>query len=93
MLDQTAAVVNALTAMEGDPGLDTYAQVKAIHLCNFCHRLQFLHLRRRKSVISWVTTNFPTDAGGFITSYTLNADGSRTPRSFTPRKLLAFKRR
>ncbi len=35
-----------------------------------------------QSVISWVIANFPA-SGGFLQAYTLNADGSRTPRSFS----------
>ena len=32
--------------------------------------------------IGWVTSNFPA-SGGFLQGYTLNADGTRTARSFT----------
>lgn len=35
--------------------------------------------------IDWVVTNFPKDStNSFILSHTLNGDGTRTPRSFTP---------
>ena len=33
--------------------------------------------------ISWISSNFPVDAGGFIQAYKLNADGTRTAASFT----------
>jgi hypothetical protein len=37
-----------------------------------------------QACITWVTSNFPKDTGGFIQAYTLNADGTRTAASFTP---------
>lgn len=35
--------------------------------------------------VSWVVANFPKDStNSFILSHTLNADGTRTPRTFAP---------
>ena len=36
-----------------------------------------------QGMINWVVNNFPT-AGGYMQAETLNADGSRTMRQFTP---------
>lgn len=35
-----------------------------------------------QAIIAWIATNFPA-SGGFIQDRTLNADGSRTARSFS----------
>jgi hypothetical protein len=37
-----------------------------------------------QACINWVVTNFPTGTGGYLLGNTLNADGSRTSRQFTP---------
>lgn len=81
LLDQTASAITALTAWKATAGLDTYATGQGYPTtlstdCNSC-------ITAAQSVISWVTTNFPADAQGFLQGYTLNADGSRIPRSFT----------
>ncbi len=36
-----------------------------------------------QACIDWVVANFPT-SGGFMQAFSLNVDGSRAPRSFTP---------
>jgi hypothetical protein len=81
LLDQTVTVVNALTSWKATAGLDAFATGQAYPTtmttdCNTC-------VTAAQAIISWVTTNFPVDAGGFLQGYTLNADGSRTARSFT----------
>jgi hypothetical protein len=81
LLDQTASAISALTIWKAVSGLDTFATGQGYPTtlstdCNTC-------ITALQAIISWVTTNFPVDAGNFLQGYTLNADGSRTPRSFT----------
>lgn len=81
LLDQLGTVVSALTAWKATSGLDTYAigQGYSGTLSSDCAST----ITAAQAVISWVTTNFPADTGGFLQAYTLNADGTRTPRAFT----------
>jgi len=81
MLDQMAGAINALTVWKAVAGLDTYAtsQSYPTSLVSDCNTA----ITAAQAVLSWVATNFPSDAGGFLQGYTLNTDGSRTPRSFT----------
>ena len=37
-----------------------------------------------QNVSAWVVANFPKDANGFVLSHTMDAEGVRTPRQFTP---------
>ncbi len=80
LLDQTAAAINALTQWESVSGLNTYAtnQGYAGTMTTDCGAV----ITAAQAILSWVVANFPT-SGGFLQAYTLNADGSRTPRSFT----------
>src|SRR5262249_24421075 len=80
LLDQTGGAISALTAWKAVSGLDTYATGQGYlgTLTTDCNS----SITAAQAVISWVVTNFPA-SGGFLQAYTLNADGSRTPRSFT----------
>lgn len=42
------------------------------------------------AVITWIHSNFPTD-GTYVQSHILNANGSRTPREFTPQQTTGFR--
>jgi hypothetical protein len=81
MLDQLGTVVSSLTTWKAVTGLDTYATGQAYvgTLSADCTST----ISAANTCITWVFTNFPT-SGGFLQSHTLNADGTRTPRSFTP---------
>lgn len=81
MLDQTASVIVALTAWRAVSGLDAYAtgQGYPTTISTDCTAT----ITAAQAIITWVAANFPA-ANTFLQSHTLNADGSRTPRSFTP---------
>lgn len=80
MLDQLSSIIVALNAWKVIVGLDTYAteQDYTGSLVSDCTSTT----TAAQTCITWVVSNFPA-AGGFLQSHTLNADGSRTPRSFT----------
>lgn len=80
MLDQLASIIAALNAWEAIAGLDSYATEQGYtgSLAGDCATCS----TAATACITWVVTNFPASSG-FLQSHTLNADGSRTPRSFT----------
>ncbi len=80
LLDQTAAAINALTQWEAVTGLNTYATGQGYSgtMATDC----VSSITAAQAILAWVVANFPA-SGGFLQAYSLNADGSRTPRSFT----------
>lgn len=80
MLDQLGGIVSALTAWKAVTGLDTLATAQgyAGTMSTDCAAT----ITAAQTCIAWVVANFP-NSGGFLQAYTLNADGTRTPRSFT----------
>lgn len=81
MLDQLNGLITALNTWKAVTGLDTYATGQAYvgTLSSDCTST----VNAAQTCITWVVTNFPA-ASGFLQGFTLNADGTRTPRSFTP---------
>lgn len=82
LLDQIASFVTSFTTWKAIPGLDTYATSlgysgSMVSDCNGC-------ITAAQAITAWVVANFPTEADGFLKDFKLNADGSRTPASFTP---------
>lgn len=80
MLDQFGGIIAALNSWKATNGLDGYATAQGytgslVSDATAC-------ANAATACISWVVANFP-NAAGFLQSETLNADGSRTPRSFT----------
>ena len=81
MLDQLDGAIAALNLWKAVAGLDAFATAQAYvgTMSADCTS----SVTAAQNCIAWVVANFP-NAGGFLQSHTLNADGSRTPRSFTP---------
>jgi hypothetical protein len=80
VLDPLRGVITALQQWEVTASLDTYAagQGYAGTMSADCAA----RITAAQACIAWIVANFPA-SGGFLQSHTLNADGSRTPRSFT----------
>lgn len=80
MLDQLAGAVAALNIWKAVAGLDAYATGQGYvgTLSSDCTATA----SAATTCITWVVNNFPA-ASGFLQAYSLNADGSRTPRTFT----------
>lgn len=81
MLDQLGNIVSSLNALKAVAGLDAYATSQGysgslVSDCGTCSNAA-------TTCITWVFQNFPS-SGGFLQAETLNADGTRTPRAFTP---------
>jgi hypothetical protein len=81
MLDQLNSIISALNTWKAIAGLDSYANGQGYigTLSSDCTNT----VNTAQTCIAWVVTNFPA-SGGFLQGYTLNADGSRTARTFTP---------
>lgn len=80
VLDQLAGIIAALNQWKAVNGLDAYATQQGytgslVADCGSC-------VTAAQACIAWIVANFPA-ANGFLQSEALNADGSRTPRSFT----------
>lgn len=80
MLDQLNGAVTALNQWKAIAGLDSYATGQGYvgTLSSDCTATA----NAATTCITWVVNNFPASAG-FIQAYSLNADGTRTPRTFT----------
>lgn len=81
MLDQLAGAIVALNQWKTVSGLDAYATGQGY--TGTMSADITASVNASQACINWVVANFPA-ASGFLQSHTLNADGSRTPRSFTP---------
>jgi hypothetical protein len=81
MLDQLGQVVSALTLWKAVVGLDAFATAEGYvgTLSTDCTNT----ISAANTCIAWVVANFPS-AAGFLQAYTLNVDGTRTARTFTP---------
>src|SRR5258705_13971153 len=79
MLDQLGGAITALNQWKAVANLDTYATGQGYSgtMSADCSAT----VTAAQNCISWVTANFPSSEG-FLQSHTLNADGSRTPRTF-----------
>ena len=82
MLDHLGGAITALTSWKAVTGLDTYATGQGYSgtLSSDCTTTS----NAAQVCITWVSGNFPTSSNGFLLGFTLNADGTRTPRTFTP---------
>jgi len=80
MLDQLGGAITALNLWKAVAGLDTFATGQAYTgtMSADCTAT----VNAAQACINWVVTNFPVSAT-FLQAYTLNADGSRTARTFT----------
>jgi hypothetical protein len=84
MLDQLNGAIVSLTLWKAVSGLDAFATGQGYTgtMSVDCTAA----ITAAQACIAWVVTNFPVSSApqsGFLEAYTLNADGSRTARSFT----------
>lgn len=84
LLDQLRNVVSSLNSLATISGLDARASAEWPTYSGTLSTDLGTVSSAATACISWVTTNFPTDTGGFAEAYTFNTDGSRNPRQFTP---------
>ncbi len=80
-IQNTPGIASYAITQEDDPAYDVVAEFTAL-------------LALIQAGIDLIVTTFPTqDVGGteYMLAYTLNADGSQTPRIFTPGNLAALR--
>lgn len=81
VLDQTRNFTTNMQSWGAVSGLDAYATSQ-----NYSGTMSAdvtTCVTAAQAMITWVVTNFPAQ-GGFLQAESLNADGSRTLRQFTP---------
>ena len=80
MLDQLGGAIAALNLWKAVAGLDAFATGQGYTgtISADCTS----SVTAAQNCIAWVVANFP-NAGGFLQAHTLNADGTRTARTFT----------
>jgi hypothetical protein len=84
-LDRFYSLGAALNAWAATPGLDAYATANINAYSGTLTTDIAATIVAGQAVINWIVTNFPKDStGNFVLSHTINANGSRTPRQFTP---------
>lgn len=82
MLNQFQVFISNITAWKSVAGLDSYATSQGYvgTMSADCTTA----ISAAQACVNWVVANFPTDAANWLQAYRMNADGSRTPNSFTP---------
>lgn len=85
-------LISTLNAWKDTPGLDAYA---TSDLPNYSGTLTTditAVISAAQACIDWVVTNFPKDSTNvYILAESLNQDGSRTLRQFTPAQTAGFR--
>ena len=89
--DSIANFVSELNTIKSTPGLAEYAKDQENDQ-SYDVVAEFNALvASLDAVISTVKSTFPVDSGGFLLSETFNADGTRTPRTFTASQVATIK--
>jgi hypothetical protein len=83
VLDQVKSLVTYLTQEQGVAGLNAYATAQCTGYAGTLTADITTTVNAAQAITSWIVANFPTDTGGFIQAFKLNADGSRTAATFT----------
>jgi hypothetical protein len=83
MLDQINALIGLLNADISIAGLNSYATAQCPGYAGTLTTDITAVINSAQAVINWVVSNFPVDSQGFLQAFKLNADGSRSPASFT----------
>lgn len=85
LLDQINANLSFFTRFVGVLGLDAYAQAQIPGYSGSLVADGTAVVNALTDCRAWVVANFPKDSTNtFVLDYTLNSDGTRTARSFTP---------
>jgi len=84
IVDNLRSPLQIFAQVAAIPGIAAYAQAQ-FNDATYDVATEFTNMVNTiNAVVNWVVTNFPKDSGGFAQAYTLAADGSRTPVTFTP---------
>jgi len=84
IVDNLRSPLQIFAQVAAIPGIAAYAQAQ-FNDATYDVATEFTNMVNTiNAVVNWVVTNFPKDTGGFAQAYTIAADGSRTPVTFTP---------
>ena len=88
LLDQLQFFISSVTAWKAVAGLDAYAT--SLDYSGIMSADCTTTISAAQVCVTWVSGNFPVDVGGWLLAYKLNADGTRTPNSFTSAQTLGL---
>lgn len=84
-LDRLHHPINTFTAWQGTPGLNDYATADLPVYTGSLTTDMTAVINAAQACIDWVRTNFPKDSTDvFVLAESINLDGTRTSRQFTP---------
>lgn len=90
LLDALNGLIANLNAVKNTAGLDAYATSQVPGYTGTMTTDITATVNAAQACIDWVVANFPASTG-FLLGQSLNADGSRTMRTFTPAQTLGLR--
>jgi hypothetical protein len=90
LLDQLNGLIANLNAVQATSGLNAYATAEVPGYAGTMSSDITATVNAAQACIAWVVANFPA-SGGFLLGQSLNADGTRTQRSFTTAQTAGFR--
>lgn len=91
VLDRLAGVILTFQTYQNVTGLNAYATANIPGYAGTLTTDITAVISAAQAAIAWVTTNFPKDnTNTYVLAYKLNADGTRTPASFTSVQTAGF---
>jgi len=90
LLDQLAGLIANLNAVKNVVGLNSYATTNVPGYAGTMTSDITATVNAAQACIDWVVANFPVSVP-WLLAFQLNADGSRTPRSFSSVQTAGFR--
>jgi hypothetical protein len=92
LLDQLQSTIVTLNQVKNTAGLSTYATTQLPGYAGTLLTDINATIAACQACIDWVVANFPKDSTAtWLMSESLNADGSRTPRQFSPAQTVGLR--
>jgi hypothetical protein len=92
LLDGLAGLIANLNSVKNTAGLDAYATAQVPGYAGTMSSDITATINAAQACIDWVVANFPKDStASFLLAQSLNADGSRTMRSFSAAQTAGFR--
>lgn len=92
VLDRLNWLIATLTAWQGTTGLDAYASAELPGYNGTLTSDITAVINAAQACINWVVANFPKDSTNtYILAESINSDGTRTLRQFTPTQTAGFR--
>ena len=90
-LDQLRSIVSSMAVYGAVTGLNAFALSALPGYSGTLTTDMAATSTAATNAINWVVSNFPKDSSQtYLLGHILNADGSRTPRTFTPTQTVGF---